>query len=89
MCIRDSYEGRDLRPTVDLRSVFKGVRRDHLGIAPSVLESAVFPASVAAKPLGGLIKAPATASNSVQAYSATALARTQPIAAYRAALRRG
>ena len=83
------YEGRDLRPTVDLRSVFKGVLRDHLGIAPSVLESAVFPASVAAKPLGGLIKVPAPASNSVQAYSATALARTQPIAAYRAALRRG
>jgi uncharacterized protein (DUF1501 family) len=83
------YEGRDLRPTVDLRSVFKGVLRDHLGIAPSVLEAAVFPGSVAAPPLGGLIKVPVPASNSVQAYSATAMARTHPIAAYRAALRRG
>lgn len=83
------YEGRDLRPTVDLRSVFKGVLRDHLGIAPSVLEAAVFPGSVAARPLGSLIKTPAPASNSIQAYSATALARTHPIAAYRAALRRG
>lgn len=83
------YEGRDLRPTVDLRSVFKGVLRDHLGIAPSVLEAAVFPGSVAAPPLSGLIKVPAPASGSVQAYSASALARTHPIAAYRAAQRRG
>lgn len=83
------YERRDLRPTVDLRSVFKGVLRDHLGIAPSVLEAAVFPGSVAARPIGGLIKAPAPASGSVAAYSESALARTQPIARYRAALRGG
>lgn len=82
------YEGRDLRPTVDLRSVFKGVLRDHLGIAPTVLESAVFPGSLAAKPLGGLIKAPVPAYGSAGAYSATALARTNPIAAYRASFRR-
>jgi uncharacterized protein (DUF1501 family) len=82
------YEGRDLRPTVDLRSVFKGVLRDHLGVAPAVLESAVFPGSIAARPLAGLIRAPVSARHSVQAYSATALSRTQPIAAYRAALRR-
>lgn len=82
------YEGRDLRPTVDLRSVFKGVLRDHLGIAPSVLEAAVFPGSLGAKPLGGLIKTPAPAYGSASAYSATALARTNPIAAYRAAQRR-
>jgi uncharacterized protein (DUF1501 family) len=82
------YDGRDLRPTVDLRSVFKGVLRDHLGIAPTVLETAVFPGSVAARPLPGLIKVPAPAGNSVQAYNATALARSHPIAAYRSALRR-
>lgn len=83
------YEQRDLRPTVDLRSVFKGVLRDHLGIAPAVLESAVFPGSVAAVPLGGLVKNPAPAVGSVTAFNATAMARTHPIAAYRAALRRG
>lgn len=83
------YEGRDLRPTVDLRSVFKGVLRDHLGIAPSVLEAAVFPGSVAATPLGGLVKNPVPSSGSAAAYNATALARTHPIAAYRAARQRG
>jgi uncharacterized protein (DUF1501 family) len=82
------YEGQDLRPTVDLRSVFKGVLRDHLGVAPSVLESAVFPGSLAARPLGGLVKSPARAEGSQRAFAATAMARESPIAAYRATARR-
>jgi len=31
------YEGRDLRPTIDLRSVLKGVLKDHLGLSAGAL----------------------------------------------------
>jgi uncharacterized protein (DUF1501 family) len=37
------YEKRDLRPTVDLRSVLKGILADHLGISVSALAEKVFP----------------------------------------------
>jgi uncharacterized protein (DUF1501 family) len=49
-------ENRDLRPTLDLRSVMKGVLRDHLGVASAALESSVFPDSPAAAPLAGLLR---------------------------------
>lgn len=49
-------ESRDLRPTRDLRSVMKGVLRDHLGVAGGALDSTVFPGSAAVKPLDGLIR---------------------------------
>jgi uncharacterized protein (DUF1501 family) len=49
------YEGRDLAPTIDLRAVFKGLLRDHLGIAERVLAETVFPDSALAKPTSGLI----------------------------------
>jgi uncharacterized protein (DUF1501 family) len=49
------YEGRDLRPTLDLRSVFKALLQDHLGVAPQALERQVFPDSGAAPPLRDLI----------------------------------
>ena len=51
------YEGRDLKPTVDLRSIFKGVARDHLGVPENVLGSGVFPGSETVKPQRGLLKA--------------------------------
>lgn len=54
------YEGRDLMPTTDARSLFKGVLRDHLGISAGALERDVFPRSVAAEPLDGLIRSPAS-----------------------------
>ena len=50
------YEGRDVRPTQDLRSVMKGVLRDHLGVAGGALESKVFPESATARATGGLIR---------------------------------
>jgi uncharacterized protein (DUF1501 family) len=50
------YQGRDLQPTLDLRSVFKGVLMDHVGVSESSLERKVFPDSSSAKPLSGLIK---------------------------------
>jgi uncharacterized protein (DUF1501 family) len=49
------YEGRDLAPTTDLRTVFKGVLHDHLGIAERVLAESVFPDSAAARPMRGLV----------------------------------
>jgi uncharacterized protein (DUF1501 family) len=51
------YEGRDLRPTLDLRALVKGVLGDHMGIPRAALDANVFPDSAAAAPLQGLIKA--------------------------------
>jgi len=42
---RDRYEGRDLRITTDLRAVMKSVLADHLHVATSALDAAVFPGS--------------------------------------------
>lgn len=52
----DLYQQRDLKPTRDLRSVFKGVLAEHLGASEGDLETKVFPGSRAAAPLGGLIR---------------------------------
>lgn len=53
----DLYEGRDLHPTTDLRSVFKGVLADHLDLRPGFIDQEVFPDSARAKPLQDLIRA--------------------------------
>ena len=50
------YQARDLQPTLDLRSVFKGVLTQHLGADAHALEQRVFPDSRAAKPLSSLIR---------------------------------
>ncbi len=62
---RALYEGRDLMPTLDARSLFKGVLRDHLGVPPGALEQHVFPSSAAAAPLDQLIVTPAARERSV------------------------
>jgi uncharacterized protein (DUF1501 family) len=49
------YEGRDLAPTTDLRTVIKGVLADHLGINERALAQTVFPDSASAKPMQGLV----------------------------------
>lgn len=51
----DLYQGRDLKPTADVRSLFKGVLSDHLSIPDALLEHTVFPDSAAAKPMRDLI----------------------------------
>jgi uncharacterized protein (DUF1501 family) len=51
------YEGRDLYPANDLRSLFKGVLRDHLGVERSDLDRIVFPESATVPPMGRLIRA--------------------------------
>jgi uncharacterized protein (DUF1501 family) len=50
-------DDRDLRPTTDLRSLFKAVLADHLRIDARVLSTRVFPDSKGARPLEGLIRA--------------------------------
>jgi uncharacterized protein (DUF1501 family) len=50
-------DSRDLKPTRDLRTVMKGVLRDHLGVPAGALDTSVFPDSAAARPMGGLIRA--------------------------------
>jgi uncharacterized protein (DUF1501 family) len=49
-------DGRDLKPTRDLRTVVKGVLRDHLGVPAGALDGKVFPDSAGARPMDGLIK---------------------------------
>ncbi len=49
------YQARDLKPTLDLRTVAKSVLRDHLHIATRALDGAVFPES-GARYLSGLIR---------------------------------
>jgi uncharacterized protein (DUF1501 family) len=49
------FEGRDLRPTTDLRAVLKGLVRDHLRVEERALASAVFPGSEAVKGTSGLV----------------------------------
>jgi uncharacterized protein (DUF1501 family) len=51
------YQGRDLKPTADLRSVLKGVLSEHLLVPSSALESSVFPNSSEARPIKGLFRA--------------------------------
>ena len=78
------YEGGDLRPTVDLRAVFKGVLRDHLGVPRAVLDDTVFPESGDIAPLGGLVRRPARVIARASDFARPPeLAETAPIARYR------
>ena len=44
------FENRDLAPTLDIRGVFKGVLRDHLGLDRTALDRTVVPDSAAEAP---------------------------------------
>lgn len=50
------HEGRDLRPTTDLRGVLKGLLADHLRVSSAVLERDAFPESGDARPVQGLLR---------------------------------
>jgi uncharacterized protein (DUF1501 family) len=54
---RALYQGRDLKPTLDLRAVFKGVLQQHFAIGARQLEDAVFPSSSGARPVPDLLRA--------------------------------
>jgi len=49
------HEGRDLKPTTDLRAVLKGVLKDHLCVDDAALATKVFPDSGRVKPMAGLL----------------------------------
>jgi len=49
------YEQRDLKATTDLRSVLKGVLKDHLRLDDKALAGDVFPDSGNAAPMAGLV----------------------------------
>jgi uncharacterized protein (DUF1501 family) len=53
---RNLYQGRDLQPTLDLRSVCKGVLATHMGVSESALETNVFSNSQIAKPMMNLTR---------------------------------
>jgi uncharacterized protein (DUF1501 family) len=81
------YEGSDLRPTTDLRSVFKGILRDHLGVPTNMLNNTIFPASTGALPLSNLVKGSGSQSTiRASAPSAASMTVEAPIAKYRRAL---
>ena len=51
----DLHDGRDLKPTTDLRAVLKGLLKDHLRVDEAALAAKVFPDSGAVKPMAGLL----------------------------------
>ena len=52
----DLYEGRDLKPGVDMRSLFKSVLHDHLNVSNASIETKIFPDSNKAGYISDLIK---------------------------------
>jgi uncharacterized protein (DUF1501 family) len=53
----DLYEGRDLRATLDVRSVMKSVLAEHLRVPGVAIENEVFPESGQARVISGLFRA--------------------------------
>jgi uncharacterized protein (DUF1501 family) len=49
------FENRDVRPSLDMRGLFKGVLADHMGVDRAALETTVFPDSAGARPVTGLV----------------------------------
>jgi uncharacterized protein (DUF1501 family) len=50
------HDGRDLKPTTDLRAVLKGLLKDHLRVDGTALAVNVFPDSSGVKPMPGLLQ---------------------------------
>jgi uncharacterized protein (DUF1501 family) len=50
-------DGRDQPARTDLRALFKGLLVEQMDVAPTALETTVFPDSAAAPPIKGLIRA--------------------------------
>jgi uncharacterized protein (DUF1501 family) len=50
-------DNRDVRPTLDLRSVFKAVLDEHMHVDAQTIATRIFPDSSGARPLKGLIRA--------------------------------
>lgn len=50
------YEARDLRPTTDMRSIFKGVLADHFGLSLAQINAVIYPNSGIAPKMNGLMR---------------------------------
>jgi uncharacterized protein (DUF1501 family) len=48
------FENRDTAPTLDMRGLFKGVLRDHLGVDRAALDTVVFPGSATIAPVANI-----------------------------------
>jgi len=51
----DLFENRDLKATIDLRAVLKGLLKDHLRADERALAENVFPGSAGVRPMTGLV----------------------------------
>lgn len=49
------HEGRDLLPTTHYTGLFKGVLRDHLGVAEGVLDAGIFPGQHEVRAIEGIV----------------------------------
>ncbi|MCI3131390.1 DUF1501 domain-containing protein [Phenylobacterium aquaticum] len=49
------FENRDLAPTLDMRSLFKGALAEQLGLERAALDTTIFPDSTRAAPVAGLV----------------------------------
>ena len=81
------YEKSDLKPTTDIRSIFKGMLKDHIGVPTTLLNSTIFPDSASAPPMANLVKT-STAAASAEAlplasFTPAPLRSEPPIARYR------
>jgi uncharacterized protein (DUF1501 family) len=54
---KDLFGGRDLYPTMDVRSLFKGILEEHLLLPESFVECEVFSDSIAARPIRDIVRA--------------------------------
>jgi uncharacterized protein (DUF1501 family) len=52
----DLYQGRDLQPTADMRSLFKGVLAEHFSLPDTLLNRTVFPGSKAAAAMKDIVR---------------------------------
>ncbi|MDJ0910423.1 MAG: DUF1501 domain-containing protein [Woeseiaceae bacterium] len=53
--LKNLHEDRDLRPTADIRSMFKAVLHDHMNLPSAFVDNEVFPDSRDARPMRDLI----------------------------------
>jgi uncharacterized protein (DUF1501 family) len=49
------FENRDTYPTLDMRGLFKGLLRDHMGVERAALDRTVFPDSAGVAAMSGLV----------------------------------
>jgi uncharacterized protein (DUF1501 family) len=81
------YEDSDLKPTTDIRSVFKGVLRDHIGCGTAMLNNDIFPGSTTEAPvLRNLIKT-SPGARTMESAAPAPRREEAPIARYRRKLR--